>query len=154
MQIYFKMLKRDLSRVPENSWERRCSFPQTFKEKKFSGGEGQTPTCVSFLCQKGLPRWPKKKGGGGPAKTKCHPQCTERRRLQGAAVGELGSAAGWKPECVAFGFPLLAQPWPQPVWWENVPPERYPWWLRSGTFCSYHVFGLRGRSKCTPNSLK
>lgn len=57
----------------------------------------------------------KEGGGGGPAKTKCHPQCTERRRLQDAAVGELGSAAGWKLECVAFGFPLLAQPWPQPV---------------------------------------
>lgn len=48
-------------------------------------------------------------------KTKTPSPIYTDRRLQGAAVGELGSAAGLEAECVAFGFPLLAQPWPQPV---------------------------------------
>lgn len=61
-----------------------------------------------------------KRGGGGEGgaetcKTKAPSPVYTDRRLQGAAVGELGSAAGLEAECVAFGFPLLAQPWPQPV---------------------------------------
>lgn len=75
---------------------------------------------VFFWCQKGLSHWPKGGGGWGEGgaetcKTKTPSPIYTDRRLQGAAVGELGSAAGLEAECVAFGFPLLAQPWPQPV---------------------------------------